>query len=98
MGGSGLMTVSSTRPLLPLSLPDPSTEHKRKHSHTPMVRHCTAPDCGTLGYSYFIRRTLIFTYLSFVLLKHCGEMLQAQIEALEALWEADQQRVEALEA
>jgi hypothetical protein len=41
---------------------------------------------------------LIFTYINFALFKHYGEMLQAQVEQLEALWEADQQRVEALEA
>jgi hypothetical protein len=41
---------------------------------------------------------LIFTYLIFVLFKHCGEMLQAQIKQLEALREADRQRVEALGA
>jgi hypothetical protein len=27
---------------------------------------------------------LIFTYLSFALYKHCGEILQAQVQALEA--------------
>jgi hypothetical protein len=63
-----------------------------------MPGHFTAADSVTLGDSYFIRRTLIFTYLSFALFKHCGEMLQIQIEQLEALREADRQRVEALEA
>jgi hypothetical protein len=41
---------------------------------------------------------LIFTYLSFALFKHCGEILQTQIEQLEALREADRQRMEAMEA
>jgi hypothetical protein len=38
---------------------------------------------------------LIFTYLSFALFKHCGEIIQTQIEQLEALREADRQRMEA---
>jgi hypothetical protein len=41
---------------------------------------------------------LIFTYLSFALFKHCGEILQTQIEQLKALREADRQRMEAMEA
>jgi hypothetical protein len=41
---------------------------------------------------------LIFTYLSFALFKHYGEILQTQIEQLEALPEADRQRMEAMEA
>jgi hypothetical protein len=73
-------------------------EHGRKHSHMPTAGHFTAADSVTPGDSCFIRRTLIFTYLSFALFKHCGKMLQAQIEQLEALREADRQRVEALEA
>jgi hypothetical protein len=64
-------------------------EHGRKHSHTPTARHFIAADSVTPGDSCFIRHTLIFTYLSFALFKHCGEMLQAQVKQLEALWEAD---------
>jgi hypothetical protein len=41
---------------------------------------------------------LIFTYLSFALFKHFGEILQTQIEQLQTLREADRQRMEALEA
>jgi hypothetical protein len=41
---------------------------------------------------------LIFTYLSFALFKHCDEILQTQIEQLEALRDADRQRMEAMEA
>jgi hypothetical protein len=41
---------------------------------------------------------LIFTYLIFALFKYCGELLQRQVQQLEALREADRQRVEALEA
>jgi hypothetical protein len=41
---------------------------------------------------------LIFIYLSFALFKHYGEILQTQIEQLEALREADRQRMEAMEA
>jgi hypothetical protein len=63
-----------------------------------MAGHFTATDSITPGDSCFIRRTLIFTYLIFALFKHCGEILHAQIEQLEALPEADRQRVEALEA
>jgi hypothetical protein len=63
-----------------------------------MAEHFIAADCVTPGDSCFIRRTLIFIYLSFALFKHCGEMLQAQVQALEAMWEADQQRMKALEA
>jgi hypothetical protein len=63
-----------------------------------MARHFTAADSITPGDSYFIRRTLIFTYLIFALFKHCDEMLQAQVEQLEALREVDRQRMEALEA
>jgi hypothetical protein len=63
-----------------------------------MAGHFAAADSVTLGDSCFIRHTLIFIYLIFALFKHCGEMLQAQVEQLEALWEADRQRVEALEA
>jgi hypothetical protein len=63
-----------------------------------MAGHFIAADSVTPGDSCFIRRTLIFTYLIFALFKHCGEMLQAQIEQLEALREADWQRMEALEA
>jgi hypothetical protein len=91
--GDGVIDANSTP-----SLPDPSTKHERKHSHMPMAGHFTAADSVTPGDSCFIHRTLIFTYLSFALFKHCGEMLQAQIKQLEALWEADRQRVEALEA
>jgi hypothetical protein len=63
-----------------------------------MARHFIEADFVTLGDSCFIRRTLIFTYLIFALFKHCGEILQAQVEQLEALWKADRQRMEALEA
>jgi hypothetical protein len=63
-----------------------------------MARDFTAADSITLGDSYFIRHILIFTYLSFALFKHCGEILQTQIEQLEALREADRQRMEAMEA
>jgi hypothetical protein len=55
----------------------------------PMAGHFTIADSITLGDSYFIYRTLIFTYLIFALFKHCGEILQAQVEKLEALQEAD---------
>jgi hypothetical protein len=62
-----------------------------------MCGHFTAADSVTLGDSCFIRRTLIFIYLSFALFKRCGEMLQAQVQALEAMREVDRQRIEALE-
>jgi hypothetical protein len=68
----GIIDMTSTPSLL-----DPSTEHGHKHSHTPTVGHFTTTDSITLGDSYFIRRILIFTYLSFALFKHCGEILQA---------------------
>jgi hypothetical protein len=55
-------------------------------------------NCVTPGDSYFIRRTFIFTYLSFAIFKYCGEILEAQIQALEAQREAAQQRIEAMEA
>jgi hypothetical protein len=64
----------------------------------PTAGHFTAANSVTPGDSYFIRRTLIFTYLIFALFKHCGEILQTQVEQLEALRETDRQRVEALEA
>jgi hypothetical protein len=45
---------------------------------------------------------LIFTYLSFALYKHYGEMLQAQVQALEATIAAQKEeerlRLEAMEA
>jgi seryl-tRNA(Sec) selenium transferase len=45
---------------------------------------------------------LIFIYLSFALYKHCGEMLQAQVQALEATIAAQKEeerlRLEAMEA
>jgi hypothetical protein len=41
---------------------------------------------------------LIFIYLNFALFKHCGEILEAQVQALEAMREANLQRMEALEA
>jgi hypothetical protein len=63
-----------------------------------MARDFTAADSITPGDSCFIRRTLIFTYLSFALFKHYGEILQTQIEQLEALQEANRQRMEAMEA
>jgi hypothetical protein len=62
------------------------------------VGYFIAADSVTLGDSCFIYRILIFTYLIFELFKHYGEMLQAQVEQLEALQEADRQRMEALEA
>jgi cell division protein FtsB len=64
----------------------------------PTVGHFIAADSVTSGDSCFIHRTLIFTYLVFALFKHCGEILKAQVEQLEALHEADRQRMEALEA
>jgi len=88
MGGTILATASSTRPLLPpslsLSLPDPSTEHRHKHSHTHTAGDFTAADCVTPGDLILFYHTLIFTYLSFALFKYCGEMLQTQVQALEA--------------
>jgi hypothetical protein len=67
-------------------------------SHTPTAGHFTAADSVTPGDSCFIHRTLIFTYLIFALFKYYGKMLQVQVKQLEALWEADRQRMEALEA
>ena len=50
---------------------------------------------GTPGkHSYFIRRSLTFTYLTYALLKHWGQMLQAQVQELQA----ERQRLQALEA
>jgi hypothetical protein len=62
----------------------------------PTTGDFTAANSITPGDSYFIRHT--FTYLSFALFKHCGEILQTQIEQLEALQDADLQRMEAMEA
>ena len=54
---------------------------------------------GTLGkHSCFIRRSLTFTYLTYVLLKHWGQMLQAQVQELQAEREVERQRLHALEA
>jgi hypothetical protein len=64
----------------------------------PTARDFTAVDYITSSDFCFIRHTLIFTYLSFALFKHYGEILQTQIEQLETLREADRQRMEAMEA
>jgi hypothetical protein len=63
-----------------------------------MARDFTAADSITPGNSCFIHHTLIFTYLSFALFEHRGEILQTQIKQLEALREADRERMEAMEA
>jgi hypothetical protein len=65
----------------------------------PSAECFTSPGVSTPGkYSSFIRHSFSFTCLSFALLKHWGEMLQAQVQTLEAQWDTDRQRVEALEA
>jgi hypothetical protein len=64
----------------------------------PTVEHFTTADPVTPCDSCFIHHTLIFTYIIFALFKHCGEMLQAQVEQLEAMRAADWQRMEALKA
>ena len=61
--------------LYSLSLPDPSTEHGHKHSHTPTARDSTAADCVTSGDLYFISCSLIFTYLRFALFKYYGNVV-----------------------
>jgi hypothetical protein len=70
--GDGVIDATSTP-----SLPDPSIEQGHKHSHMPTARDFIGADCVTPGDSYFIHHTLIFTYLSFAIFKHCGETLQA---------------------
>ena len=54
------------------SPPAPSSEHELKRAHMPM----TDRGVGTPGkYSYFIHRSLTFTYLTYALLKHRGQIL-----------------------
>ena len=64
---------------------------------------------GTPGkYSSFIRRSLTFTFLSSAILKHWGQMLQAELQQLRAQQEAqeaeraereaERQRLQAVEA
>ena len=49
-------------------------------------------------HSCFIHCSLTFTYLTYALLKHWGQMLQAQVQELQAEREAEWQRLQALEA
>jgi hypothetical protein len=50
------------------SFSDSSKEHECEPSHTTSAGHFTPSDTGTPGYSFFIRRSLIITYLFFALL------------------------------
>ena len=50
------------------SLPDSSKQHEQEPGHTTSAGHFTPPGGGTRGYSWFIRCSLVFSYLSFALL------------------------------
>ena len=50
------------------SLPDSSKQHEHEPGHTTSAGHFTPSGGGTRGYSWFIHRSLVFSYLSFALL------------------------------